>query len=38
VYDFLRSSPCFDNRNGNEGMISVLDFLLYPKVGILQEF
>jgi hypothetical protein len=38
VYDFLSSSPCFDNRNGNEGMISVLDFLFYPKVGMLQEF
>jgi hypothetical protein len=28
VYNFLSSSPCFDNRNGNEGMISVLVFLL----------
>ncbi len=37
MYDFLSSSPRFDNRNGNEGMISVLDFLFYPKVGMLQD-
>jgi hypothetical protein len=33
VYDFLSSSPRFDNRNDNEGMISILVFLFYPKVG-----
>jgi len=33
VYGFPSSSPCFDNRNDNEGMISVLVFLFYPKVG-----
>jgi hypothetical protein len=33
VLDLLSYSPCFDNRNDNEGMISVLVFLFYPKVG-----